>query len=80
VYLQAIGLLFNSLLEEILNEVLNIKSISSNETHQLKYLLSLLMINSKEWFTFTIGSGKEKIVKQVRYVLFFSYNLSLNFD
>jgi len=64
VYLQAIGLLFNSLLEEILNEVLNIKSISSNETHQLKYLLSLLMINSKEWFTFTIGSGKEKIVKQ----------------
>jgi len=23
------------------------------------------MIQSKEWFTFTIGSGKEKIVKQV---------------
>lgn len=64
VYLQAIGLLFNSLLEEILNEVLNIEKISNNETHQLKYLLSLLMIQSKEWFTFTMGSGKEKIVKQ----------------
>ncbi|ORX68450.1 Zw10-domain-containing protein [Anaeromyces robustus] len=64
VYLQAIGLLFNSLLEEILNEVLNIKSISNNELHQLKYLLSLLMIQSKEWFTFTMGSGKEKIVEQ----------------
>lgn len=65
VYLQVIGLLFNSLLEDILNEVLNIKSISNNEIHQLKYLLSLLVIHSKEWFTFTIGSGKEKITKQV---------------
>ncbi|ORY64675.1 hypothetical protein LY90DRAFT_668060 [Neocallimastix californiae] len=64
VYLQVIGLLFNSLLEDILNEVLNIKSISNNEIHQLKYLLSLLVIHSKEWFTFTIGSGKEKITKQ----------------
>jgi len=64
VYLQAIGLLFNSLLEEIFYEVLNIKSISNNELHQLKYLLSLLVMQSEEWFTFTIGSGKEKIVKQ----------------
>ncbi|RUS26022.1 hypothetical protein BC938DRAFT_471332 [Jimgerdemannia flammicorona] len=58
------GILLDTLLEHLMRQVLQLPSVASNETHQLRYVMGLLE-KAEAWYEIRSGIGKSKVVEKV---------------